>query len=282
MNRVGLIALDLDGTLVSSDHLTVTQENIEAIRRADACGVRVTISTGRALEDASDMIHRLNIPCMIIGSNGARASDGPLPEGNIFIRKQLLPKDAHKAIDLLLESGLMINGFEDGVVNTVEYGTGWMYHSAKRGLLRANYGIEALRAAADRGLIKLFAVAGGFGGEEADERVPIAREAIRRELPHLQLTNSAAGNLEVMPADASKGIALAEMAAHLGLTREQVMAVGDEGNDMSMLLYAYHSVAMGNASPEVKAACRYLTATNDESGVARIIERVLEQKGVSA
>lgn len=82
-----------------------------------------------------------------------------------------------------------------------------------------------------------------------------------------------------MPADAGKGAALRQVAEHMGLAREQVMAVGDAGNDISMLEYAFHSVAMGNATDEVRAVCRYQTARNDECGVAQIIERVLAAKG---
>ena len=56
------------------------------------------------------------------------------------------------------------------------------------------------------------------------------------------------------------------------------MAVGDAQNDLSMLEYAYHSVAMGNAEEAVRRVCRYQTATNDECGVARIVERVLASR----
>ena len=83
-----------------------------------------------------------------------------------------------------------------------------------------------------------------------------------------------------MPPHAGKGEALERMSAHLGLTREEVMAVGDAQNDLSMLEYAYHSVAMGNADESVRRACRYRTTTNDECGVSAIIERVLASKGV--
>ncbi|MDO5376858.1 MAG: HAD hydrolase family protein, partial [Clostridia bacterium] len=72
--------------------------------------------------------------------------------------------------------------------------------------------------------------------------------------------------------------ALSHVAKQLGLTRENVMAVGDAQNDLSMLEYAFHSVAMGNASQEVKAVCRYETASNDGGGVAKIIRRVLEAR----
>lgn len=279
MKRVKLIALDMDGTLLRSDHYTVPQENIDAICRADAAGIRVCISTGRMLEDASDFIHRLRLPCMIIAANGARASDGPLPEGNVLLRHRLAPRDAHKALDILLAWGLMINGFEDGWVNTVQDGSKRVYHLVERGLIGARYGEAAIRAAADRGIMKLFAVGRESGiGDTFDTRIGPAREEIRRALPHLQITSSGPGNIEIMPPEAGKGAALGCVASRLGLTRENVMAVGDAQNDLSMLEYAFHSVAMGNASPEIKAVCRYETASNDDCGVARIIERVLEEQ----
>lgn len=279
MRRVRLIALDMDGTLLLSDHHTVPQRNIEAIRRADAAQIRVCICTGRMLEDASDFITRLGMPCMIIAGNGTRASDGPLPDGRILLRRQFAPEHAHRIIELLLPFGLMINGFEDGRVSTVQGDSPKPYHLVMRGLIEAAYGEEALRSAADRGVMKFFVVSDGFGGDAPDRRIPEARAILRRELPHLQITSSAEGNIEIMPADAGKGAALRQVAEHMGLAREQVMAVGDAGNDISMLEYAFHSVAMGNATDEVRAVCRYQTARNDECGVAQIIERVLAAKG---
>lgn len=102
MKRVRLIALDMDGTLLLSDHQTVPQRNIDAIRRADAAGIRVCICTGRMIEDASDFVKRLNLPCMLIACNGTRISDAPLPEGRILYRRSLEPEDAKRAIDLLM------------------------------------------------------------------------------------------------------------------------------------------------------------------------------------
>lgn len=277
MNPVRLIALDMDGTLLLSDHRTLPQGNIEAIRRADAAGIRVCICTGRMLEDASDFIHRLGLPCMIIAANGARASDGPLPEGHVLLRRSFTPADARRVLDTLLPFNLMVNGFEDGLVSTVQDGTGRVYHLVERGLMPARYGEEALRAAADRGLMKIFAVGRGSGiGDDDDARIANARDAVRAALPRAQITSSAPDNLEIMPEGVSKGTALAAVAASMGLTRENVMAVGDAANDLSMLEYAVHSVAMGNATQEVIAACRYRTATNDELGVAKIIGRVLD------
>lgn len=276
MKRVRLIALDMDGTLLLSDHATVPQRNIDAIRRAHQHGVRVVISTGRLVEDASDFIRRLDLPCMIVAANGARAADGPMPGGNWLYRCNLTPEDAHAVLDILIPSGMMINGFEDGAVNTVVDGSGRKYHLVYRGLIEDRYGEEAIREAADRGIMKIFVESGGFAGSEYDPRIAPTRERIVSSLPHLQVTSSAPGNIEIMSPSAGKGTALSHIAAHYGLTRENVMAVGDAANDLNMLEYAYHSVAMGNATPEVLACCRYKTATNDECGVAEIIDQVVD------
>lgn len=279
MKRVKLIALDMDGTLLASDHATIPQENVEAIRRAHAAGIRVAICTGRMLEDASDFIHRLDMPCMIIAGNGSCASDGPLPEGKIILRRQLTPQDCHRALDILLPSGLAVNGFEDGLVTMCHTDEHWTYHLVARGLIDYTRGEAAMRAAADRGILKLFAVAINCDEKEKIRRVQAVRQAIAEALPHLEVSASSWDNVEIVPGG-GKGEALRRVAEYYGLTDENVMAVGDAGNDLSMLRYAFHSVAMGNASEEVKRVCRYQTGTNDECGVAQIIDRVLESKRV--
>lgn len=276
MHRIRLIALDMDGTLLLSDHETVPQRNIDAICRAESIGIRVAISTGRMLEDAGDFIRRYHLPCMIMAGNGARASDGPLPEGNMLYAGNLDPQDAHKALDILLPSGFMVNGFEDGVVHSAGNVQGRKYHLVYRGLIEDRYGEESIRGAADRGLLKIFAIGDGFAGDLYDPKVEPVRKQLQAALPHLPITSSGAGNLELTSPEAGKGKTLKRVAEHFGLSAENVMAVGDAGNDLSMLEYAYHSVAMGNATPEVQAACRYQTGTNDECGVAQIIEQVIE------
>ena len=272
MKRIGLIALDMDGTLLCSDHWTVPARNIEAIQAADRMGIHVCICTGRMLEDASDFARRLNLPCMLIACNGTRAADGILPDANIFYRKSFKAEDAHAALDILMPTGIMVNVFEDGLVSTRKSAGGEEYHLVKRKIVRAVYGEKNVREAADRGIMKIFAV--DFAQDE--EKLRMLRETLQEELPHLRVTSSSANNIEIMPPGAGKGTALSEMAAYLGLSREGVMAIGDAHNDLSMMEYAYHSVAMGNAAPDIKRACRYVTASNDDCGVAQMIECVLK------
>lgn len=275
MENVKLISLDMDGTLLAGDHWTVPERNIDAIRRAHDAGIFVTINTGRMLEDASDFCRRLGMPCMIIAADGTRAADGPLPAGNVFYRRGFESADVHAVLDIVLPSDLKVNVFEDGKVST-RYGRDRSeYHLVQRNLINVVYGEEETRAAADRNVIKVF-----IEGIEGDcACVEALREKIRLTLPHLEVTNSGPLNIEVVPESAGKGTALAAMASYLGLTRENVMAVGDAHNDLTMLEYAFHSVAMGNADESVKRVCRYVTGSNDDCGVAQIIERVLASKG---
>ena len=148
----------------------------------------------------------------------------------------------------------------------------------ERTLVDVCYGEEAMYAAAERGIMKLYLAEDGCDGAADNANIRAARAAVRAALPHLQMTKSAPGNIEITPENAGKGTALAYLAQYLGLEREQVMAMGDAENDLSMLEYAEHSVAMANASDEVKATCRYQTASNDDCGVAAMIDRVLAAK----
>lgn len=79
--------------------------------------------------------------------------------------------------------------------------------------------------------------------------------------------------LEVLNPNASKGIALKELSEHLGIKQSEVMAIGDAENDISMLKFAGVSVAMGNATPEVKATAKYEVASNQEDGVKEALDR---------
>ena len=275
MKDVKLIALDMDGTLLMSDHYTVPQLNIDAIRKAHAAGITVTICTGRMIEDANDFCTRLGLPCMLIAGDGVRAADGLLPEARVFYRKSFEAKDVHALLDYLLPTGLMINVFEDGMVSTRFGADREVYHLVKRGLIKDVYGEENVRAAADREVIKIFIVA----TESEEAEMQTVKEELVRRFPHLQVTSSGYLNIEVVPQGAGKGAALETMAQYLGIQRENVMAIGDAQNDLSMLEYAAHSVAMGNADEEIKRVCRYETEDNDACGVGQMIERVLKARG---
>ena len=107
--------------------------------------------------------------------------------------------------------------------------------------------------------------------EEAHQKLWEELEA----LGGLRLTSSIPDNIEINAGDAEKGSALLALAQLLGFSREQVMAVGDNGNDVTMLQAAGVSVAVGDGSPEALAAARYVTGPHDQDGLAQAVERFL-------
>ncbi|MDO4942914.1 MAG: HAD-IIB family hydrolase, partial [Lachnospiraceae bacterium] len=101
------------------------------------------------------------------------------------------------------------------------------------------------------------------------------KERLKKEYsknPHFLATSAVPSNLELNNKTADKGSALLALADILGISHEQTMACGDSYNDEAMLRKAGFSVAMGNADPEIKKICDFVTKTNEEDGVAHVIE----------
>src|SRR5690625_2376428 len=93
----------------------------------------------------------------------------------------------------------------------------------------------------------------------------------------ISITSSGAINIEFNHVDAQKGLALETLAKGMGIDMQDVMTLGDNFNDASMLQMAGRGVAMGNAEPEIKAMCDYTTKANDEHGVAVAIDEMLNE-----
>ena len=97
-------------------------------------------------------------------------------------------------------------------------------------------------------------------------------------LPGLAISSSGAGNLEITNINAQKGIAVEKYAKTKGISMKEVMVIGDNYNDLSMMKVAGYSVAMGNAPAEIQAACTTVTTTNEFDGVGMAIESALRLK----
>lgn len=100
-----------------------------------------------------------------------------------------------------------------------------------------------------------------------------AWRAVLAACPDVEATTSLGSNIELNAPGVTKGSGLLALAEKLGLRRDQVMAVGDSGNDLSMIEDAGLGVAMGNATPEILAAADAVTADNNHDGVALAIEK---------
>ena len=113
---------------------------------------------------------------------------------------------------------------------------------------------------------------------EAEDSLMEIKSYVEQELPNLVVTSSFKTNIEITHKDAQKGIALQYYAGTLGISMDEVFAIGDNSNDVSMLKLAGYSVAMGNSNKEAMNNAKYQTDDNKHGGVAKAIQKCLKQQ----
>lgn len=268
---IKLIATDLDGTLLCADSVTVSDENIAALRAASAQGIKIVIASGRTHGVFSKGAAELDVVDYAIMSNGAAIME--FCDGQALDRIPVteMPYEVWtSAYDRIAEAGaypemyavgrsFMDEAWEDNFTSPV-------IAPALVAELKSHAGFVPDTKAELRGMsaekICVLSVP-----EETREGLMMSLLADDR----ICCTNAIPGNLEVNAAGTNKGNALAMLCDKLGISPDEVMAFGDAANDIGMLRFAGCSVAMGNASDEVKGICRYVTGTNVEHGVAQAI-----------
>jgi Cof subfamily protein (haloacid dehalogenase superfamily) len=282
---IRLIALDLDGTLLDS-HGRLSARNRDAIAAARARGVRVALVTGRRFRDARPLALELGLDVPVIAHNGALTKHARTLETVAVIP---LPLDAARAVlrfgrehgvDPLVSddadgAGLLVyESLNEANRPLVEY-IAWARRIHGDEAEQAVVRVESLAAYLDHPPVHI-----AFSG--TDEAMLRLSEVLRRELPglvRLMVTVYPAkrfGLVDVIHPDVSKGTGLAAVAREYGIAPADVMAIGDNHNDVEMLHFAGTPVAVANAEPELRAlAGVHLTASNDEDGVAVAIEQFI-------
>jgi len=283
---IQLIAIDIDGTLVPSTGPRISPRNCAAIRAAEAAGIEIVIATGRRQAYAMPLIAQFGLDenSVMISSNGAvvRGFDGQL------LDRRFLPVETARQLSVALRGhGTMVFTFD-------REGTGALVIESMQQLhARIDRWVEANRPY----LVEVQPIERAFdGGEEpiqgmicgtVAEMIAAEKQLLASDLAGqiaMHRTEYAARNLSILdllPPGCSKGAALDSLARIRGLEREQIMAIGDNLNDLEMLEYAGRSVVMANASEEMLAlALRRgweVTASNDNDGVALAVEEVVRR-----
>ncbi len=257
-----LVALDMDGTLLNSSKV-ITERSISAIKKAGERGVKVCLSTGRPLCGVKEHLARLELTTPVITCNGALVA---APAGEVIYRCPLEAESArviwqqgaewNTTMCLWVGDRLYVNRID---TRTDDY--------------RRLSGVDPVQVdditpLAAEGISKILWYDTAQNVEQFKKRL-----ADRLNCPVSYVTSDPRF-LEFTHESVSKASALCRLAEYFGIQREQVMAIGDGENDLSMLEYAGLGVAMGNASPAVKARCGYITDTNDRDGAAKAIEQL--------
>jgi len=254
-----LLALDLDGTVVEQD-LTISPGVKDAVERVLEKGVVVTLATGRVFGSALPCAQELGIRAPIISSQGAmiRAPrKRPLAEWTIPLAL------AQRLIAVAREAEVKVSAYV-GDTLCLEGQSPWLYPSS----------VE-VRVVED--------ISSSLPGEphkirfEGDEGVIRALESLLSEQFQglLNLARPDPFSLQATHPQASKGQGLAYLARHLGIPRQEVMAIGDYDNDVDMVAWAGLGVAVGNASPRLLAVADEIVPPLDEEGAVVAMERYI-------
>ncbi|MCW5851888.1 MAG: HAD family phosphatase [Anaerolineae bacterium] len=263
MNETKLIALDLDGTLLDEElHLSAPVRR--AIQAAQAQGVHVTLATGRSTITARPFAEALGIQTPIIGYQGGQIAD-PLT-GEVLLQHAMAEDLAHAAVERAEAEDLDLSLYSHDVVYFRQLRFPQVFYDRWFGLpIRHTPDLHAVVEAAPP--MKFIIVA---EPPEADEIEARWKEGFEGRL---HIVRSHRLFVEGNPPGVSKGTALAWLARRLGIPQANVMAIGDNDNDITMVEWAGVGVAMGNGSPAVKAVADWVAPPVVEDGVAAALER---------
>lgn len=263
---IRMIVTDLDGTLLAGKSV-LPEENIRALRRAMDAGVKVVLASGRMLEATQPIADAIGVNAPMSLFNGAMAYDGAT--GRV-LRARTIPRETAVRVLREIESrGGYAHAFP-GRGFYLEKRCHWTdYYENKIGVT----GIEAGRKLSewlDADVYKLLCL-----GEASDlERL---KNALAPMFPDVTFVKSGETHLEIVARGVDKASGLRDVGAITGVSPEEMLAFGDEMNDLPMLQYAGTGFAMGNAVDGVRRALTHHAPRNTECGVARIVNLYLDE-----
>lgn len=269
---IGLLGIDLDGTLLSSSK-SVSERDFEALRELASQGAFIVPVTGRPLAGVPDEVLRLPGVSYIITSNGAMTyrvekDKNPEPVSSALIDNET----AVKIFDCDCYPDIISEVMVDGVGYTSKYD----FKKRLENLTRQefiSYLKRSRRTVDDVYDILMTGVDVENISFLSSRRIEL--EKLIKDIDVFEVKVLDGGTIiEVVSREANKGRALTELALKLGVSREATVSMGDSYNDADLLKAAGFSVAMGNACDDVKKLSHYVTADNDSSGVAEALKYI--------
>ena len=273
---IRLLAVDIDGTLLNHE-FTVSPQDSAAMRQAHTMGVEIVVATGRRHQFALHVVEQLGVDLCMISSNGAVTRS---LAGERFHRN-LMPKEVCLALCRVMDEfrGHLVVTFDKEAKGALvlehldEIGTSirrWL----EKNLEYIDFIAPIENALTEDPIQAMFCgtvarmqqVQHTLSASGLQDRVTV----LRTEYPERDLSM-----VDILNYGCTKGQALERWATHRGIPREQIMAIGDNYNDIAMLEYAGVPVIMGNASDDLRNRGWMETRSNSENGVAAALEEVL-------
>lgn len=263
-----ILVLDIDGTLTNSQK-EISKENLDAILKIQERGHKVVLASGRPTPGILKLARELRLAeynGYILSYNGAKIIDCKTEE---IIYQKVLP---HNIISELYSAAITnsvgIISYEGDMVIAGTDIDEYMEKEAKLNGIQIKK-VDDFPNYIDFDVNKCLMTGPGSHLEKVEK-------LLQEQFGHiLNIYRSEPYFLELMPQNIDKAYSLSKLLEHLGLTNDQMISCGDGFNDLSMIQYAGMGVAMANAQEVVKKAADYITLSNDDHGVAHVIDKFM-------
>ncbi|NLL73678.1 MAG: sugar-phosphatase [Clostridiales bacterium] len=260
-----LIAIDMDGTLLN-DNKEISdkcQKYFEILKKK---GIKIVLATGRPLDGVMPYVEQLGLldeDEYVVTYNGALVQS--TVNKKILYNKPLSIDSYRELYTVSKQFGVNIHALTDSSVLTPKKNPYTKIESTINQIPTIEGPVEDVDASTN--IVKVMFV---DDPKKLDEVIPLIPQWIRDKYSILR---SATIFLEFLDKSVNKGVGVSAIAKQLGIKQEEVICIGDAGNDIAMIEYAGLGVAMGNATDDAKAVADYITLTNEEDGVAHVIEK---------
>lgn len=266
-----LVAIDLDGTLLDTNK-EISERNKTAIRLAKEKGVKIVICSGRVYSGARLYAKQLNTMDPIIACNGAIISENI--DGRAIYSNYMDTSDCLKILDIFHQYDIYYHVYAGDIMLTEKLGYNSLkYYERNKELppkdrveIEIVPDMEEKLKELDGKVLKFVAVS------DDSDLLDAARKKLA-DVETVDVTSSNYNNFEVVNKGVSKGKALERLSEILNIPSREMMAIGDNENDIPMFDFAGLGVAMGNGEDCAKEAADFVTASNLDDGVAKAIEK---------
>ena len=263
-----LIAIDLDGTLYN-DNIMITPKTIDALMKAQDMGIRIAISSGRPLPGlfhARDTLKLQEHHGMLVSYNGGKVVDTTTHE---VLYENTIPVDLCIEILEHIKKYPVHPMIDDGEVMYVEDKSAYRVHEEHTNNSMDCVEVPSLIDFLDYPLVKILT---SIDPVKLPEVIKVIGEPFKGKVDFIQ---TAPFYIEAVPVGISKASGLSKVCEKLDIAPDQIIAFGDAANDLEMVKFAGHGVAMGNACPELKECADEITLTNNEDGIAHTLNQLI-------
>jgi Cof subfamily protein (haloacid dehalogenase superfamily) len=259
-----MLVLDMDDTLLNDDH-TVSEENATMLLKAQELGIYVVLASGRPTPAMTAYAKELQLDnSFMISYNGAVITD--LKEDKIIFEQTLSQQQIHELYDYSVKSNTHIITYVDGKIVSE---TDSEYIEVERTITGLEHNkVLNFKDAVQSAAIKCILLEEPSYLKEVEKDLKLA-------MPHLSVCMSKPFFLEVAQNGIDKGASIKFLAEKLNILQSEIIAVGNAGNDLTMIEYAGLGVWVDNVDPELRDRADVIVASNNDHGVAEVVRRFI-------